>query len=244
MAIDNSNPFYVPEVKKKSFFTKPVPLWSMGAALIAGSLLTFGAITLVDGGPNDTLKEATESSSAVPANLHSATPSSPSTEQDAPPSSTDGAQGIFSVGELSTNHGIHLTVDSVEIVSELRIKKEYSENNTNSESLVPDNEGAKFVRVNASITNESVKAFHLSCGFQTSTVLMNSQGQEYTAISDLYHLEGNPDCLDSIAPGFSGEVSYVYEVPGDHELGYFAYADPSVSGATENPTLILLGEAS
>ncbi|WP_083317769.1 MULTISPECIES: DUF4352 domain-containing protein [unclassified Corynebacterium] len=243
MVIDNSNPFNVPEVRKQSFFKKPVPLWSLGAALIAGPLLTFGAITLADDGTTDARVNTDENSSAVPANLHSTAPSSTSTGQDDSPSSTDEGQNIFSVGELSTNHGIHLTVESVEIVSELGIKKEALEYLTDSEALTPDNDGAKFVRVNASITNESIKALHLSCGFDGFTVLMNSQGQEYTTVKNLYHLEGNPDCSDSIAPGFSGKASYVYEVPDNHELGYFVYADPSVSGATDNPTLIRLGES-
>ena len=129
------------------------------------------------------------------------------------------------------------------MVNELEIKKEARDYYTDSVTLTPDNDGAKFVRVNTSITNESFKALHLSCGFDGYTVLMNGQGQEYTAVGNLYHLEGNPDCSDSIAPGFSGKASYVYEVPDNHELGYFVYTDPSVSDATENPPLIRLGES-
>ena len=236
MANDNSNPFYAPEVRKQSFLKKPVPLWSLGAALIAGPLLTFGAITLADNGTTDAQVNTGENSSAVPANLHS-------TGQDNPSSSTDEGQNIFSVGEPSTNHGIRLTVDSVEMVNELGFKQEAIEFFTDSETLTPDNEGAKFVRVNASITNESFEALSLSCGFDYYTVLLNSQGQEYTAVEDLDYLEGNPDCSDSIAPGFSGKASFVYEVPDNHELGYFVYTDPSVADATDNPTLIRLGES-
>ena len=184
MAIDNSNPFYVPEVRKQSFLKKPVPLWSLGAALIAGPLLTFGAITLTDNGTTDARVNTGENSSAAPANLHSTAPGSTSTGQDDSQSSTDEGQNIFSVGELSTNHGIRLTVDSVEMVNELEIKKEARDYCTDSVTLTPDNDGAKFVRVNTSITNESFKALHLSCGFDGYTVLMNGQGQEYTAVGN------------------------------------------------------------
>ncbi|MGV0327911.1 DUF4352 domain-containing protein [Corynebacterium guaraldiae] len=243
MAIDNSNPFYVPVVRKQSFLKKPVPLWSLGAALILGSLISFGFTTLTKGETVDAQAQSSQTSSEAPALPSSAGSTPNANTQGFPASPQLGAQADATIGETTTNHGVRLTVDSVEVVRELSMTKKYSSDET--ETITPNNEGAKFIRVNVTVANDGKEGFDLSCRLRSSTALENSQGQQYKAISDIYRIPGNPGCLssDSIAPGFEGKISYVYEVPDSFEWGNFTYFDPSVYEARKNPTLIRLDNA-
>lgn len=233
MAIDNSNPFYIPEVKKEKFFTKPVPFWSLGVALITGSLLSYGITTAID---NKRVDMASQTSGGQQAST-----SDFSWTQNSPSSPTDGEE-TFSIGEPTINHGVHLTVDSIELVDEIQMKKEYSnDKNAVLETVTPENEKAKFARVDVTISNESIEALDLSCGFGFSTALENPQGQRYKSILDIHRIPGNALCGDSVAPGFSGTVSYAYEVPDTFEFGSFTYYDPAVPDAYYEPTSIRLG---
>ena len=87
----------------------------------------------------------------------------------------------------------------------------------------------------------SIEALDLSCGFGFSTALENPQGQRYKSILDIHRIPGNALCGDSVAPGFSGTVSYAYEVPDTFEFGSFTYYDPAVPDAYYEPTSIRLG---
>lgn len=245
MKKDNSNPFGVPEPKKENIFTTPVPLWSLGAALITGSLLTFGITSLVNEEPTHTQAHTSDTSPAAPASPAS-TESNPSPAAQSNPSYPETeVQEAAAIGEATANHGVRVTVNSVEIVSELSIRKKYSAADSNDlESLTPSNEGAKFALVNATIANEGAEDLSLSCGFNYSTRLENPQGQRYKTIEDNRLIPGNPDCIssDSVAPGFSEEISYAYEVPDSYEWGYFTYSDPAVSEARDNPTRVRLDQ--
>lgn len=240
MANDNYNPFHTPEVKKKTFLTRPVPIWSLGAALLAGSLLSFGFTTLADEETTNTQTQANDASPADPAGPAQVESDASSSEQNNPLDPEPDSQVTAAIGETTTNHGVRLTVDSVEVVRELSMRKEFSSGEL--ETVTPNNEGAKFVRVHTTIANDGVDSLNLACTFRFATALENSQGQRYKAISDIYRIPGNPGCLspDSVAPGFSGKISYVYEVPDSYEGGYFTYFDPAVHEARENPIRIRL----
>ena len=52
-----------------------------------------------------------------------------------------------------------MTVDSIELVDEIQMKKEYSnDKNAVLETVTPENEKAKFARVDVTISNESIEA--------------------------------------------------------------------------------------
>ena len=243
MTNDNSNPFHVPEPKKKNIFTKPVPLWSLGAALITGSLLSFGITSLADEEPTNTQAHTSDASPAAPASPTAAKPNPSPAAQSNPSSPETEDQEAAAIGEATINHGVRVTVNSVEIVSELSLRKKYSAADSNElERLTPSNEGAKFALVNATIANEGAEDLSLSCGFNNSTRLENPQGQRYKTIEDNRLIPGNPDCVssNSVAPGFSKEITYAYEVPDSYEWGYFTYSDPAVSEARNNPTRVRL----
>lgn len=189
---------------------KPVPFWSLGAALIVGSLLTFGFTTFTNGETVNAQAPSSQISSEAPALPTSAGNTSIANAHGSPASPELGAQAHATIGETTTNHGVRLTVDSVEAVRELSMTKEFSSDEL--ETITPNNEGAKFIRVNVTVANDGKEGFDLSCRLRSSTALENSQGQQYKAISDIYRIPGNPGCLssDSIAPGFEGKISYVY----------------------------------
>ena len=90
---------------------------------------------------------------------------------------------------------------------------------------LPAGEGAKFVTIRVRVKNDGQTSMSLTCGLPIVNKLVDVQDREFDAIDELYDVKGNPGCGDSVQPGFTGEVSFVYRVPSDVVVAGWSFRD-------------------
>lgn len=73
-------------------------------------------------------------------------------------------------------------------------------------------EGKKLVAIEAKVKNSGNKPLVLSCGSDLSVALGDVEGAAYKPLSNLYRLEGNPECLVGLRPGLETEMTWLFEV--------------------------------
>lgn len=73
-------------------------------------------------------------------------------------------------------------------------------------------EGKKLVAIEAKVKNSGSKPLVLSCGSDLSVALGDVEGAAYKPLSNLYRLEGNPECLVGLRPGLETEMTWLFEV--------------------------------
>lgn len=165
-------------------------------------------------------------------------------EVEAPGSYTEGSEETTdaTVGEMHAemeNGGVTLTVDEVvESPSTLLEPDGVKKGAYPPEEEKPKNKKAKFVKVKTTVRNDSKSPWDLTCDYAVGTVLLDKDGRQYDEIESLYRVPENPDCNDSLGPGFDTTMSWIYEVPENSEITRFGFFDPSVN--YEEPTLINL----
>ncbi|WP_313678372.1 hypothetical protein [Corynebacterium stationis] len=125
--------------------------------------------------------------------------------------------------------GVTLKLDSVTESDHLMLNAEGVEPGYLPEERQNPSDGGKFITVNTIVTNTSHGSMDLTCGFGVQAHLFNEDGQRYDPVQDLYRVPENPECNDSLNPGFSIEMSWPFEIPESMEATEFGFANPETN---------------
>lgn len=136
---------------------------------------------------------------------------------------------VFPPHEEVEAPGVTLKLDSVTESDHLMLNAEGVKPGYLPEERQNPSDGGKFITVNTIVTNTSRGSMDLTCGFGVQAHLFNKDGQRYEPVQDLYRIPENPECNDSLNPGFSIEMSWPFEVPEDMKATEFGFANPETN---------------
>ena len=131
-------------------------------------------------------------------------------------------------GEVEAS-GVTLKLDSLIESDHLMLNAEGYKPGVLPEERKEPVKGGKFITINTIVTNTSQSSMDLTCGFAVQAHLFNEDRQRYDPIQDLYRIPGNPECNDSLNPGFSIEMSWPFEVPEGMKATEFGFANPETN---------------
>lgn len=135
---------------------------------------------------------------------------------------------LHEMGQPVEAPGVTLTVESVTRSDSIELyadgyKRGYMPNET------VDADKGEYVSVKTTVKNTGQSSMDLTCGFGVRALLINTDTQVYDPIDDLYRIIDNPECNDSLNPGFDTQMTWIYLVPEGTELGAFGFTNPEVS---------------
>lgn len=146
---------------------------------------------------------------------------------EAPNNRTESGQMIGPMGEELTNGGVALTVNNVSSQASVMLEpRNRKKGSTPPEEVFPENQGAKFIKVETTVRNEGMAPWDLTCGYAVGTALYDVEGRHYEPIKQLYRVPENPACNASLGPGFESPMTWIYEVPESFEELGFGFFDP------------------
>lgn len=146
---------------------------------------------------------------------------------DSPKNRTETGQLIGEMHEEVTNAGVTLTVNSVTSQKFVELEPEgRAKGSAVPEKILPKNKKAKFIKVATTVRNDGMAPWDLTCGYAIGTALYDVDGRRYEPINQLYRVPENPDCSDSLGPGFETSMTWIYEVPRAFEAAEFGFFDP------------------
>ncbi len=135
---------------------------------------------------------------------------------------------LHKMGEAIDAPGATVTLQKVTESDSLEVYADnYKRGTMPNETLTPENQGAKYVSVETTVKNTSKKSMDLTCGFGLQATLFNKDEQAYDPIDSLYRVLDNPECNESLNPGFEKTMTWVYEVPADMQPYAFGVAEPT-----------------
>lgn len=129
-------------------------------------------------------------------------------------------------GEPVTSGGITLTIDKVAAVPTYPRMTNSVQKGSGYEQYedVKPRAGGKFVRVDATVKNGTTGAIDLTCSLPVIAKVSDGSAV-YEPVDSLYEIEGTPSCNEDLNPGFSSEMTWIFEVPKDVPIKMFTFAD-------------------
>lgn len=209
MTAHNLEPASPPVVRRSTAILVSVATFVVGAtAATVVTIVAGGGAVFAGNGSNSRSGSQT---STLPVQV-SFVPPGPQTTRSVPP-----AGGI---GQPVTNGGIKLTINAVSISPVVPRGRGGDQ---------PPRAGAKIVRVDTTVDNVGTESIDLTCSYPIANKLWDAQKRQFDSVDKLYDIPGNPECNDSIQPGFSSPMTYMYEVPQDAVIEFFGFADSNVN---------------
>ena len=126
--------------------------------------------------------------------------------------------------EVAFDGGV-VTVEKVEKADKLEVYAADYMREAGVNEFISPRQGGQFVIVKTRVKNMSSHSWDLTCMFDVRAVLINEQGQQFDPIRDLRNVIGNPECNDSLNPGFDSPMTWVYEVPAGFGHGFLGVSD-------------------
>ena len=169
----------------------------------------------------------------------SATPSEPESSQSGEVSNADSSNtqdgstegqtldDLPKLGEPAVSGNEKVIIDSVTLAPSVELRREdFVPGAPDTLIEAPRNEGAQFVIVSGTVSNEGKTPF--TADFSLFAWIADQGGRMYTPLDDHWRVQANRDVQgNSIGPGFSTPYTWVFEVPGDFTPVAFAYDDCS-----------------
>ena len=156
---------------------------------------------------------------------------------ESPTNRTESGQMIGPMHEELINGGVALTVNNVTSQASVMLEPQNrKKGSTPPEEVSPENQGAKFIKVDTTVRNEGMGPWDLTCGYAVGTALYDVDGRHYEPIKDLYRVPENPACNASLGPGFESPMTWIYEVPESFEELGFGFFDPKQN--FDDPALV------
>lgn len=144
------------------------------------------------------------------------------------PSSSSGS--AVNVGDQAQSGGVVLTVNDFAVIPD------YVTNYNRENKTLKPREGAKFVRVDADVLNNTKAGIDLTCSYPVAAKVVDSKDRQFDPVEELYKIDGNPECNDLLQPGFTSKMSWIYEVPIDADIIGFAFRDVDLqNNAAQEP---------
>lgn len=151
----------------------------------------------------------------------------------------DGNSSDGIAGQKLVNGGITLTVTKVEIAETIPMNRSGYEAGDVAAKITHERpeKGGKFLRVDTLVENTSNVSKDLTCSWMIEAKAIDSQKREFDEIDDLFDLENNPQCGESLQPGLKAEMSYVYLLPENAEATGFKLRELNDQTETEYTTI-------
>jgi hypothetical protein len=153
------------------------------------------------------------------------------------PSTTASRPALAQVGQRVQNGGVAITINSVSATTSISYQVEGYRGQFSPENARP---GGQFVSVRATVENVGQISMDLTCGYPIGNKLIDSNDRQFDTYDSLYRVEGNPGCNDNLQPGFSSEMTWVYELPLTSTPTMFGFYD-SETQSVSNVKFIDLG---
>ncbi|MGO1992248.1 MAG: DUF4352 domain-containing protein [Corynebacterium sp.] len=147
----------------------------------------------------------------------------------------------YPLGEEAISGGVSLIVEDVEESQDASIYASGYNQGTQPDEVITAPEGAKFVTVRTTVTNNSRSSWDLTCGSSFSVELLNMEGQFSAPDDEQYRIHGNPECNDSLNPGLSSPMAWRFVVPEDAEPLALSFQDYDLD-YSEEPSFAVLAE--
>lgn len=145
-------------------------------------------------------------------------------------SSTSSVQATMpEVGEAVEAPGVALTVDTISESDHLMLHADGVKRGVKPDERLDAPLGGRFVTVSTTVKNTGLDSWDLTCSFDLQTHVFNEQEQKFDPIDELDRLLDNPECNDSINPGFESAMKWSFAVPEDIEITHFGFADPETN---------------
>ncbi|MHA7727207.1 DUF4352 domain-containing protein [Corynebacterium hesseae] len=201
----------------------PKPAWWMvPAAALVGVALGAGATYAFTGSKEEQVSAA----SVEPASSQSGESNNADTSNAQEDSTTGGTlDELPKLGEPAMSGNEKVIIDSVELAPTVELRtEEFTPGEPDTAMEGPRNEGAQFVIVSGTVSNEGKTPFNAD--FSLFAWIADQEGRKYAPLDDHWRVQANRDVLnDSVGPGFSTPYTWVFEVPGDFTPVAFAYDD-------------------
>lgn len=144
-----------------------------------------------------------------------------------------GQSDAVAVGKLAVSGGINITVKSFKVV------ESYEVDYNDEPSPATPRQGGKFIAVTGTVLNKTKAGIDLTCSFPIDARLADSTDANYEPIDELYKIAGNPECNDSLQPGFDDEMTWIFEVPTSAKITTFGFREVDLSSDEEFPFAIV-----
>lgn len=130
----------------------------------------------------------------------------------------------FGVGDTVASGGATLTLLSFGQVPSVAVNNTYYQQGSGYESYIDQApaSGSSYYQLTATVKNDGTENMDLTCSLGVDIRLLSSKNEKYDPIDDLYKIKGNPECNHFMQPGYSENMTWVYQVPQDrHIVGAF-----------------------
>lgn len=160
-------------------------------------------------------------SDAPPAGSRSTT-----TEVASETTATSAAPAFVEVGQPATHGGITLTVNKATSPATYPVMEGSYKKNSGYDTYAdtPPRAGGKLIRIDATVKNNTAGSIDLTCSLPVVAYVSDGQ-RMFDPVDDLYKIEGTPECNEDLNPGFSSEMTWVFEVPADTPIKMFLFSD-------------------
>ncbi|WP_431220129.1 hypothetical protein [Leifsonia xyli] len=130
----------------------------------------------------------------------------------------------FGVGDTLSSGGATLTLVSYAQVPTVAMNESNFRQGSGYETYTdraPD-PGSAFYELTATVKNDSKTSMDLTCSLGVAIQLLSADNEKYDPIDDLYKIKGNPECNHMMQPGYSENMTWIFQAPADrHIVGAF-----------------------
>lgn len=134
----------------------------------------------------------------------------------------------YGVGDTISSGGATLTLLSFGQVPSVRVNESNYLQGSGYESYTdhaPD-AGSALYQLMATVKNDGKSAMDLTCSLGVDIQLLSSQNEKYDPIDDLYKVKGNPECNHFMQPGYSENMTWVFQAPSDRHIVGAIFTEP------------------
>ncbi|AIK86346.1 hypothetical protein CGLAR1_14240 [Corynebacterium glutamicum] len=140
--------------------------------------------------------------------------------------STTVQPSLPAAGDVVEAPGVTLTVVGVSESDHLMLHADGFKPGYRPEERLDAPEGGRFTTVTTTVNNTGLVSWDLTCGFALQAHVFSDKDQRFDPIDDLDRIPGNPECNDSINPGFDATMIWSFAVADGVEITHFGFADP------------------
>lgn len=142
-------------------------------------------------------------------------------------SSAAGSPEVISAaaGDPVEAPGATLTIEEVTTGYRLEIQEGITMNGEPIENPMVPVSGGKFVFVKTSVENTGQESLDFACGADLQVKLVDTLDRKFDHVENLWLIPSNPDCGKATNPGFTEQVTWVFEVPEATIPAQLAFAD-------------------
>ncbi|QLF84157.1 lipoprotein [Gordonia phage Pytheas] len=159
-------------------------------------------------------------------NTPATTSTTTATEVSSETPTTSTAPAFVEVGQPATHGGITLTVTKASSPDTYPVMEGSYKKNSGYDTYAdtPPRTGGKLIRIDATVENNTAGSIDLTCSLPV-VAYVSDGSRMFDPVDDLYKIQGTPDCNEDLNPGFSSDMTWIFEVPVDTPIKMFIFRD-------------------